>query len=174
MMRSAAEAVGSYKSCIKMMEDSQSGATSKISSCNVILEQDGATFYSGKRHDGFELELLPEQEIFIPEANVTVSAKYVDSMGKADANCVFVDADSFDGPITVRSRRDGDKLIPFGMNGTKKVKDIFIDKKIPLSQRNNIPIFVYNNKVIWVSGCCISNEFKITENTNKILQLKTK
>lgn len=160
-------------SCIKMMEDSQSGATSRISTCNVILEQDGATFYSGKRHDGFELELLPEQEIFIPEVSITVSAKYVDSMGKADANCVFVDADGIDGAITVRSRRDGDKLIPFGMNGTKKVKDIFIDKKIPLSQRNNIPIFVYNNKVIWVSGCCISDEFKITEHTRKILQLKS-
>lgn len=161
-------------SCIKMIAESQSGASTKISSCNVILEQSGVSFIVGDiTSSDFELEITAGQKIYIPQAELFVSVERVDKMGKPSPSCVYIDADSIDDSLTVRNRRDGDKLVPFGMKGTKKVKDIFIDKKIPLSKRNNIPIFVHNNKVIWVSGCCISEEFKITDNTNTILQLKT-
>ncbi|MDZ5713806.1 tRNA lysidine(34) synthetase TilS [Jeotgalibacillus haloalkalitolerans] len=56
-------------------------------------------------------------------------------------------------PLTVRSRRDGDKIrLPDG-KGSKKIKDVFIEKKVPLSQRNRHPIVTAaDGSVLWIPG----------------------
>jgi len=56
-------------------------------------------------------------------------------------------------PLIVRTRRQGDKIKLKGMNGRKKVKDIFIDEKIPLHSRNSWPI-VEDGKgnILWIPG----------------------
>lgn len=46
----------------------------------------------------------------------------------------------------------GDRISPFGMTGTKKVKDLFIDSKIPFERRPMIPIVTCSDQVIWVAG----------------------
>jgi len=56
-------------------------------------------------------------------------------------------------PLYIRTRLDGDKIAIKGLNGHKKVKDIFIDEKISKEDRNNWPILVdANENVIWVPG----------------------
>ena len=74
-------------------------------------------------------------------------------------------------PISVRGRKDGDAISPLGTKGHKKLKDIFIDKKIPAQQRNAIPVVVMNDQPIWVIGVCIDNKVKVTPETKKILKL---
>lgn len=49
--------------------------------------------------------------------------------------------------IIVRNRRNGDKFQPLGMNGTKKLKEYFIDKKIPKDKRNSVPIIEINGEI---------------------------
>lgn len=78
-------------------------------------------------------------------------------------------------PLSFRSREDGDKLIPLGMTGHKKVKDILIDLKIPRHQRNKVPVIVdAEDNIIWLAPYKLSAEFKITKKTKKILILKLK
>ena len=56
-------------------------------------------------------------------------------------------------PLIVRTRRFGDKIKVKGLNGTKKVKDIFIDKKISLDKRDSWPIVVDSRgNVVWIPG----------------------
>lgn len=56
-------------------------------------------------------------------------------------------------PLYVRTRKHGDKISLYGMKGHKKVKDIFIDKKIPLEERELWPIVVDSkNQVVWIPG----------------------
>ena len=56
-------------------------------------------------------------------------------------------------PLYVRNRKDGDKIEVKNLNGNKKIKDLFIDLKIPLSIRHTYPIIVDSNDVIiWVPG----------------------
>ena len=56
-------------------------------------------------------------------------------------------------PLIVRSRKIGDRMAIKGLNGSKKVKDIFIDKKIALSSRDTWPIVVDSSgKVVWIPG----------------------
>ena len=66
--------------------------------------------------------------------NCAVADKFPD--GKFQA--VF-DLDRLQLPLTLRQRRDGDRFHPFGMQGTKKLKDLLIDAKIPRQERGQDP-----------------------------------
>ena len=56
-------------------------------------------------------------------------------------------------PLYIRTRLDGDKIAIKGLNGTKKVKDIFIDEKISKIDRDIYPILVDSkDNIIWLPG----------------------
>ncbi|RBP67480.1 tRNA(Ile)-lysidine synthase [Alkalibaculum bacchi] len=71
--------------------------------------------------------------------------------------------------LLLRSRKEGDRIEPMGMQGTKKVKDIFIDKKIPAERRWEIPLLCVDNNVIWIVGYHKSRRFKLNEDTQNVL-----
>jgi len=72
----------------------------------------------------------------------------------------------------VRNRRPGDRLSPLGMKGSKKLKDVFIDKKISRNIRDDIPVIICGKEILWVVGLCVSNFAKIAPGTRKVLHLK--
>ena len=56
-------------------------------------------------------------------------------------------------PIKVRSRQNGDRISVKNLKGTKKVKDIYIDEKIPVEKRREIPIVTdSNDTILWLPG----------------------
>lgn len=67
--------------------------------------------------------------------------------------------------ITVRSRQAGDRIAPTGMEGTKKIQELFIDAKIPEALRDHIPVFVCVGEVVWVPGYRISRNFAVPSAT---------
>ncbi|MDR4888524.1 tRNA lysidine(34) synthetase TilS [Fredinandcohnia sp. QZ13] len=68
-------------------------------------------------------------------------------------DCFVIDPDNIQLPIYVRTRKIGDKMRLKGMNGSKKVKDIFIDEKIPLNRRDHWPIVEdEQGKILWLPG----------------------
>ena len=73
-----------------------------------------------------------------------------------DSNSNYIcrlDSNDIDMPLYVRNRKNGDFIDIKNMNGKKKVKDIFIDEKIPYNKRNNVPIVVdSNDNIIWIPG----------------------
>jgi len=73
------------------------------------------------------------------------------------ANSVFFDADRASFPWHLRTFRPGDRIQPLGMNGRKKVKDIFIDAKVPLAQRTRTALVFCRNELIWVVGLRMSH-----------------
>ncbi len=72
----------------------------------------------------------------------------------------------------IRNRRKGDRIVPLGMRGTKKLKDYFIDEKIPGNQRNILPLIAAGNEIIWVIGYRTGERFKIIDNTQTVLKLE--
>lgn len=68
-------------------------------------------------------------------------------------NICYLSKDDITLPLYVRSRQDGDKMYVKGLNGRKKINDIFIDQKIPMSDRNLWPI-VEDSKgtIVWIPG----------------------
>jgi tRNA(Ile)-lysidine synthase len=78
-----------------------------------------------------------------------------------------------DFPLTLRTFNIGDKIRPLGMNGYKKVSDIFIDDKIPISRRKHIPILVSSKKeILCIFGVRVSDTCKIQKNTKKAVKLE--
>ena len=84
----------------------------------------------------------------------------------------FMDYAKIRFPIKVRSREKFDKFHPLGMESEKKLKDFFIDKKIPVHLRRFVPVFVDKEKIIWVGTMRIDNRVRVTNDTKKILHLK--
>lgn len=85
------------------------------------------------------------------------------------------DYDKLQLPLFIRNRKDGDKLRPLGMKGNKKVKDILIDKKIPKYKRSQLLLVVdVEDNIIWLAPYKISDDYKITQETDKVLILELK
>ena len=61
---------------------------------------------------------------------------------------------------------------PLGSGGTKKLKDYFIDKKLPREAREKTPLLADGNRILWAVGLTISDDVKVTEQTEKIWQIK--
>ncbi|MBU8881399.1 tRNA lysidine(34) synthetase TilS [Bacillus sp. FJAT-29790] len=68
-------------------------------------------------------------------------------------NTILLNHNDTQFPLVIRTRKDGDRMSLKGMQGTKKVKDIFIDQKIPVQDRNAWPIVTdCNDQILWVPG----------------------
>jgi len=76
--------------------------------------------------------------------------------------------------LFIRFRKPGDKFKPLGMKGNKKLKDFFIDKKIPRENRNKIPIIYDEQGILWVVGHRISEDYKVSDTTKKVLMIAIK
>lgn len=75
-------------------------------------------------------------------------------------------------PLTIRSWQQGDTFRPLGMTGTKKVSDLFIQRKVNVLDKMNVPILVNGNgDIIWIVGIQMDDRYKIIENTQKVLKL---
>jgi tRNA(Ile)-lysidine synthase len=99
-------------------------------------------------------------QTYIPELDRTVHCYYGSrDEEKRFVNGVFAvfDPASIKGKLYVRRRRIGDRMVPLGMNGSKKVKDILIDKKIPRSKRDRIPLLTDDEHILWIPGVKRSN-----------------
>jgi tRNA(Ile)-lysidine synthase len=72
-------------------------------------------------------------------------------------------------PWHVRTFRPGDRIHPFGMAGSKKLKDLFIDLKIPLTKRRRIPLFFSGDTLIWVCGIRTSRLAAVDDTSKKII-----
>ena len=82
------------------------------------------------------------------------------------------DADKVSFPFIIRCRKDGDKIIPKGMSGHKKISDVFTDSKIERCLRDSIPLVVKEDDVLYICGIRQSELYKVDENTNNYLVIK--
>ena len=70
-----------------------------------------------------------------------------------------------------RKRMEGDFLVIDDAGNHKKLKEYFIQEKIPAYKRNDVWILADGNHVMWIPGYRISAFYKITENTEKVLEI---
>jgi tRNA(Ile)-lysidine synthase len=85
----------------------------------------------------------------------------------------YLDADKTgEGEFTIRSRKSGDRFHPLGSTGAKKLKDFFIDEKIPLRERDQILLLEKDGVIVWIAGIRPSELYKIDENTERVLMVK--
>ena len=76
--------------------------------------------------------------------------------------------------LLIRNRRKGDRYRPIGLGGDKSVREIFIDEKIPVSIRSKVPLLVNGREILWIMGYRVSEKYKVTGATKRVLKVVAK
>ncbi len=63
--------------------------------------------------------------------------------------------------VTVRNRRPGDRIHPLGANGSRKLKEVLIDRRVPRRVRERLPLICVGESIAWVPGVTIDQRFRI-------------
>ena len=83
----------------------------------------------------------------------------------------YLDADETGVDLTVRSRRLGDRVRPFGLGGEKKLQDILVDAKIAARDRDAIPLVCAGDQIVWVVGHCIDERYALNPTSHRAIHL---
>ena len=110
---------------------------------------------------------IPSEQIF-DNFKITVSAVENLDIPK-EKNQYLLDA-IYNDIIEVRYRKEGDRIF-LGEKHSKKIKEIFIDQKIPKNIRDRLPIFLYNNTIFWIYNVKKAYIPKINKNENKLIKV---
>lgn len=84
----------------------------------------------------------------------------------------YVDAAAIGRDLMLRTWHTGDSFVPLGMTEQKKLSDFFVDEKIPLMEKQAIPILISGGHIVWVCGKRLDDRFKITPETEHIIKLE--
>jgi len=132
----------------------------------------------------FAFSLSIPGEVALTPEGVTVAAEYL--MGTAARKArptqwagrgaeVGIAAGALALPLTVRSRRAGDRFRPLGSPGKRKLQDFMVDRKIPREQRDTVPLVVDGqDRIVWVVGQSVAEEFRVTDPSLGVILLKVR
>ena len=105
-----------------------------------------------------ELEIFPWENQQIPEKTYTK----------------WFDYDKIKSSLEIRHRKPGDFLTITDTGGRKKLKDYFIDCKIPREEREKVTLLAEGSHILWVVGYRISQYYKVTSQTKTVLKVHVK
>lgn len=108
------------------------------------------------------------------ESNLSSTSKaFVENMHSSMPEPLLcVDANLIKFPLTLRVWKDGDRFMPLGMRGFKKLSDFMVDLKLDVVTKNRIPILLSGDKIVAIIGYRIDERFKVTSTTKNILEIK--
>jgi len=93
---------------------------------------------------------------------------------KQDRMVAYFDWERLEGPFELRGWERGDRIQPLGLEGRKKLQDLFVDLHIPRPQRGMVPLLTCPKGIFWVIGYRIAEPFKLKEGTRKALKAVAK
>lgn len=148
----------------------EKGYTELVLRKNPLKEEQAASFQSARP----ETILFPSPDpIDLPEwgLRLSVSLHRNRENRPAFSTCAAsFDFDRISNPLTLRRWRAGDSFVPAGMGGKhKKLQDLFVDAKVPKSQRASIPLLTCPEGILWVVGLRIDDRFRATEKSKEVL-----
>ena len=127
------------------------------------------------QHNFNEIEIMSEGTYQIGEKTLNLK-KYIEKdvfiFPDSTANFVYVDLSEVKLPLTVRTRREGDIINPFGMSGTMKLKKYFNSKGVSRHTRDNIVLLTKENEVLWAAGVGLSNKIGVTKTPTHVIEIQ--
>ena len=141
-------------------------------------------------HDGIWIGYAPVQRSFAPITLAVPGRTEIAPLGRAihaalvkpsevdfragtTGNVAWVDAGQAAGVLKVRTRLPGDRFVPLGMTGEKKLQDFLVDARVPARLRDLVPLIVTeNNAIVWVAGHRSDARYRITDHTQKVIHVR--
>jgi len=124
-----------------------------------------------------DVKVSLNQPVVLPELGVVIKTGLVRSLRErhhifqAPRHVVYFDYDALHPPLALRGRQPGDVLMTFDGH-RKKIKDLFIDRKLPRRDRARVPLLVDQKDILWAVGVARSGRAKVTGLTKRILVVK--
>ena len=143
----------------------------EISYDNIIIN-----FKEEKKDFCYELKI--PGTTYIPEINASIistvkNAEDSENIIK-DKKIKLFDIEKTGKKLYVRNRQDGDRFIPSGMKGSRKLKDFFMDLKLQRDKRDKIPLIVNDDDIIWVVGIRSSDKYIKDNNSKEVVYFEYK
>jgi tRNA(Ile)-lysidine synthase len=151
--------------------DKQSGTTFYSSTHRLVLDREDLIIDLLTDHTDQPIVFIHQHDHFVElqRHQIFISSSALPFFEKT-SNKAFVDAVKLIYPLLIRTWQPGDKFNPLGMKTFKKLSDFFIDGKVPLSEKEHIPLLINGNgEVIWVCGLRQDDRYKITAPTKKMV-----
>lgn len=104
--------------------------------------------------------------LYIERTNID----HIDSLFQPD-NIALLDADTLTEPLTLRKWREGDRFVPLGMSGEKKVSDYLINAKVSMAEKSRQFVLCAGEQIVWLVGHRIDERYKITSATENVVKI---
>lgn len=104
--------------------------------------------------------------LYIERTNID----HIDSLFQPD-NIALLDADTLTEPLTLRKWREGDRFVPLGMSGEKKVSDYLINSKVSMAEKSRQFVLCAGEQIVWLVGHRIDERYKITSATENVVRI---
>ncbi|MEO8770553.1 MAG: tRNA lysidine(34) synthetase TilS [Ferruginibacter sp.] len=109
-------------------------------------------------------------KIIFSNHELTIERKPKPAKIDEDPAVAMLDEEDIKFPLLLRKWKQGDYFYPLGMTKKKKLSRFFVDKKLSITQKENVWVIEMDKKIIWIIGHRIDNRFKIIANTKNIIQ----
>ncbi|HEX16193.1 MAG: tRNA lysidine(34) synthetase TilS [Deltaproteobacteria bacterium] len=145
----------------------------------LVALREGGEIYLGPEPKGTQIE---ERVLVVPgvtvleggELEIEAEERQGPPAGTPSPDVAYLDRDKLHLPLRVRSARQGDRFVPLGLGGTKKLQDFFVDEKVPRSKRSLVPVVLTGDEICWVAGMRVDERFRATPETKRTLILRLK
>ncbi|MCZ6673360.1 MAG: tRNA lysidine(34) synthetase TilS [Verrucomicrobia bacterium] len=171
----------------EVLDNLKSGGQSQWSVGEGFLRvENSSLFYQNEPVEptiwGDPIALTPGEEVTLPTGAklstqaVTASEDLLESLKKgkySEQATVLIDSDCLpNSSILVRRWTPGDRYQPLNAPGSRKLQDMFVDRKISRQERNSLPVVITSDSLIlWCPGLPVNHNYRVTEKTKQILQL---
>ncbi|HEU4929735.1 MAG TPA: tRNA lysidine(34) synthetase TilS [Candidatus Krumholzibacteria bacterium] len=181
-----------YHRLVELTRDDQVGSSADLPGFSARRDHDALVLQCGWRRDGFPAGERPQggettgpalQTIPIPgrvrAGDWSLDAEFVSveearraiAQGEAGPDVAYFDANAIGAGLFVRSPRPGDRMRPFGLDGHKKLSDLFIDRKVPRRYRERA-VVIEGSAILWVPGLATGEEGRIVAQTQRVVRVR--
>jgi tRNA(Ile)-lysidine synthase len=149
--------------------DKHSGRVFESLGYRMILDRENIIL-APKMENSPEIQIsLNDHEVYYNNYRITLLHDDSPLIVKNNPLAVSIDEGLLVYPLTIRGWQQSDFFFPLGMKTRKKLSDYFIDQKIPVHQKSQIPLLVNGNgDIIWIAGYRSSEHYKVDINTKKV------
>jgi tRNA(Ile)-lysidine synthase len=169
-----------------VVQESTPSLRLNLPGCTMVREYDNVCLIQSALEaeqavEPFELEWTPGPELSsglqLLGPGITMEWSWMTSKEarvRSDSRLeVWFDGDQIRYPLRFRPRKAGDRIRPFGLNGTKKVKDMYVDEKLPPAHRLRLPVLADGEgTILWIPGVRRSDHALVNEMTARVLYMK--
>ena len=149
----------------------ESGREFLSSSHTLVIDRD--TLILAPHQAPMKTMKIPEEGTYRYDESTRFEVKQSSDLSISKSpDCVTLDADTVQYPLTIRPVETGDRFCPFGMEGHRLVSDFLTDCKLSiLDKRRQLVVTDRDGQIIWIVGLRSDNRFRVTEKTSKIIRL---